>query len=176
MKKNALIVVVGQEGSGKSTLVRALLTQTAPGAQIDAEDIGQINPFNFDNHFKQLLWKNVAMLAQNYWSAGISTVIAGSFANDYQDYLGFRTYLKSEADIYLVHLCAVKTVRDQRRIERAKPSTREWRDWLDEHYPEDISLQSVNADYHYIRIENSHLSVEETVSQITTSIPDVYGP
>lgn len=175
MTDRNLIVIVGQEGVGKSTLVRALLPHTKPGAQIDAEDLAQVNPFNFDEHFKQLLWKNVAALTQNYWEAGLPHVIVGSFLNDYQDYLGFRTHLPLKANIYLVHLCASKPVRDQRRIERPKPSTKEWRDWLDEHYPEDASLQSANAKYRYIRVANDMLSVDETVSYVVAAVPEVYA-
>ena len=175
MMKNKLVIVVGQEGAGKSAVVRALLPRTDPGAQIDAEDLGQINPFSFDDHFKQLLWKNVAMLTRNYWSAGISTVIAGSFINDYKDYKGFRTHLTEKVDIYLIHLCTSKPTRDKRRIDRSKPSTQEWRDWLDEHHPEDISLRMADADYRYIRVENSELSLDETVDQIVASIPNVYA-
>lgn len=76
--------------------------------------------------------------------------------------------------MYLVHLCAAKPVRDQRRIDRSKPSTKEWRDWLDERYPEDASLWSTDADYRYIRVENDHLSLDETISQVTAAIPEIY--
>lgn len=175
MDERNLIVIVGQEGVGKSTLVRALLPHTVSGAQIDAEDIGQLNPFVFDNAFKQLLWKNVSALTQNYWRAGINTVLAGSFLNDFQDYLGFRSYLPSEAQIFMVHLCAGKSTRDQRRIDRLKSSTQEWRDWIDEHYPEDASLSSADADYRYIRIENDGSSLDKTIAQVIAAIPEVYA-
>lgn len=174
MRKKHLIIIVGQEGVGKSTLVRALLPKTNPGAQIDAEDIGQVNPFKFDSHFKHLLWKNVSTLIKNYWSAGLTTVIAGSFLNNYEDYREFRAYLPEEVSIYLVHLCASKSVRDERRIGRSKPSTKEWRDWVDKNYPEDNSLQSVTADYHYIRIDNSDLSINEAICLIMEAIPEIY--
>jgi predicted ABC-type ATPase len=39
-----LIIVSGEEGAGKSTIVRALLPSTPQGARIDPEDIGQTNP------------------------------------------------------------------------------------------------------------------------------------
>lgn len=175
MGRNHLIIVVGQEGAGKSTLVRALLPRTNPGAQIDAEDIGQINPFQFDSHFKQLLWKNVSTLIKNYWSAGLNNVIAGSFLNDYDDYRRFRHYLPEEISIYLVHLCVSKPVRDKRRIERHKPSSKEWRDRIDEAFPEDASFQTVQADYRYIRIDNSELSIYEAIILIMEAIPEVYG-
>jgi predicted ABC-type ATPase len=36
-----LVIVSGEEGSGKSTVVRALLPHTPRGARIDAEDVGK---------------------------------------------------------------------------------------------------------------------------------------
>jgi type II secretory pathway predicted ATPase ExeA len=50
-----LIIVSGEEGAGKSTLVRALLPSTPNGARLDAEDIGQTNPCPMDDEFFGLL-------------------------------------------------------------------------------------------------------------------------
>jgi hypothetical protein len=54
-----LIIVSGEEGAGKSTIVRALLPYTPQGARIDAEDIGQTNPCPMDDTFFDLLRRNV---------------------------------------------------------------------------------------------------------------------
>ncbi|MEJ7838266.1 MAG: hypothetical protein WKF81_05575 [Thermomicrobiales bacterium] len=60
MAESNLIIIVGQEGAGKSTTIRALLDATPSSAQIDAEDVGQVNPWQFDESFLHLLRANVA--------------------------------------------------------------------------------------------------------------------
>lgn len=70
MPDDNLVIVVGQEGAGKSTTVRALVEATPWSAQIDAEDVGTVNPWQMDDAFLRLLWKNVADLTRNFWSAG----------------------------------------------------------------------------------------------------------
>ena len=82
----------------------------------------------------ELLWRNVAVLVRNYWAAGYRNVIAGSFFDELPEYLRFRPLLPPDVRIYLVHICASKEVRDQRRIERPKSTSKEWRDWIDEAY------------------------------------------
>ena len=54
-----LIIVSGEEGAGKSTIVRALLPSTPYGARIDAEDIGHTNPCPMDDTFFALLRRSV---------------------------------------------------------------------------------------------------------------------
>ncbi|WP_326551878.1 ABC transporter ATP-binding protein [Micromonospora sp. NBC_01813] len=41
---NNIVLVTGEEGAGKSTILRALLPYTTDGTRVDAEDIGQTNP------------------------------------------------------------------------------------------------------------------------------------
>ena len=84
-----LIIISGEEGAGKSTIVRALLPSTPYGARIDAEDIGQTNPCPMDDPFFDLLRRNVAGLVENFWAAGYVNVIAGSFLRRYSDYVSF---------------------------------------------------------------------------------------
>jgi hypothetical protein len=175
-KQRRLLIIVGQEGTGKSTLARALLPYVQPGAAIDAEDVGQVNPWQWDNAFKNLLWDNVAALACNFWQAGYANVIAGSFINDYADYVQFRSRLGGDVCIYLVQLCASRAVRDQRRIERPKPSAKEWRDNLDRSFAEDTTLREAATEYCYNRIDNSSLSVAQTVAHIKRVLPEMFRP
>ena len=171
-----MIIITGQEGAGKTTIVPALLPYVQPGAAFDAEDLGQVNPWHWDDAFKNLLWDNVAALVRNFWQAGYATVIAGSFLNEYADYVQFRPRLEGDAGIYLVQLCASKSVRDQRRIARSKPSSQEWRDELDRWYPEDTTLRDAAAGYEYVPIDTSSLSVAQTVDQIRRVLPEVFRP
>src|SRR5580698_5791102 len=122
-----LIIVNGEEGAGKSTIVRALLPSTPYGARIDAEDIGQTNPCPMDDTFFGLLRRNVAGLVENFWAAGYVNVIAGSFLRCYPDYLAFRQLLARPTAVFLVDLLVDRQVRDHRRITRAKQTTQEWR-------------------------------------------------
>lgn len=170
-RERRLIIVTGQEGAGKTTIVRALLPHVQPGAVIDAEDIGQLNPWTWDDTFKHLLWDNVAALAHNFWQAGYDTVVAGSFINDFGDYQQFRSRLDGDVSIYLVHLCASKQARDERRIARSKPSSTESRDDLDQSFPKDTTLGGTAADYRYIPINNGSLSVDQTIDQIVRKLP-----
>jgi len=124
--------------------------------------------------FIDLLWKNVIDLTRNFWAAGYKTVIAGSFMNTYDDFKNFRACFPDETNIFVIQLCATKNSRDKRRVERSKPTTKEWRDDLDKRYPEDTSLSQADDEYRYIRIENSDQSVEETVGQIEKALPEIY--
>ena len=170
-----LIIVSGEEGAGKSTIVRALLPSTPYGARIDAEDIGQTNPCPMDDTFFGLLRQNVAGLVQNFWAAGYVNVIAGSFLRCYSDYLSFRQLLPRSTAVFLVDLVVDREVRDHRRITRAKQTTQEWRDMVDQ-VPEDRTIRlAADADYRYIGIDTTDLDVTETVLRIKGAIPEVYA-
>ena len=171
---NRLIIINGDEGAGKSTIVRALLPSTPQGARIDAEDIGQTNPCAMDDAFFDLLRRNVAGLVQNFWAAGYVNVIAGSFLRCYSDYVSFRQLLPSPA-VFLVDLLVDKEVRDRRRVTRAKQTTQEWRDMVDQ-MPQDRTLrQAADADYRYVGIDTTDLDVAGTVQRIKIAIPEVYA-
>lgn len=171
-----MVIVTGQEGAGKSTLVRALLPHTPRGARIDAEDLGQVNPWVMDDAFGELLRANVAALAENFWRAGYRTVLAGSFLDDHAEYLRFRPLVDTDAHMYVVQLCAAKPVRDLRRVRRSKPSSPQWRDRVDLACPEDASLAAApGADYRYLRIDNDAETVAESVRRIAAAFPEVFS-
>lgn len=173
-----LILITGGEGAGKSTVMSALLPLTPGAAKIDAEDVGQVNPFTFDQPFLDLLWRNTTTLIINFWAAGYSTVITGSFldGDTRASFDQFRAHLPAEVSILLVHLRAAKPTRDERRIHRAKPSTEEWRDRVDASYPDnDTSLGESSSADRYIPIDNTHQQVHETIAEIRAAIPEIYG-
>ena len=170
-----LIIVSGEEGAGKSTIVRALLPSTPQGARIDAEDIGQTNPCPMDDTFFDLLRRNVAGLVANFWASGYVNVIAGSFLRRYSDYVSFRQLLPRPSAVFLVDLLGDREVRNSRRITRAKQTTQDWRDMVDQ-IPEDQTIrQAADADYRYIGIDTTDLDVAGTVQRIEDAIPEVYA-
>jgi GTPase SAR1 family protein len=171
---NNLLILVGQEGSGKSTTVRALLKETPSSAQIDAEDVGQVNPWQMDAPFLQLMWKNVAGLTRNFWEAGYHTVLAGSFLSNVGHYQRFREILPDEASIYIVQLCAGKPTRDVRRAERPKQSTKEWWDMVDRVDPEDTTFATAQSDFRFLRIDNDGRSVSDTIDAVRAWAPELY--
>jgi adenylate kinase family enzyme len=170
-----LVIIVGQEGAGKSTTVQALVEATPGSAQIDAEDVGTVNPWQMDDAFLRMLWKNVADLTRNFWDAGYRNVIAGSFASSVDHYRTFRDVLNRDADVYIVQLCATKATRDVRRIAREKTTSEEWRDMVDRVDPEDSSFASAMGDYRFLRIDNDDLNVNETVERIRQWAPNLYA-
>jgi hypothetical protein len=174
-REHRLIIVSGEEGAGKSTIVRALLPSTPYGARIDAEDIGQTNPCPMDNSFFDLLHRNVAGLVENFWAAGYVNVIAGSFLRRYSDYVSFRPLLSRPSAVFLVDLLVDKEVRDHRRTTRAKQTTKEWRHLADQ-IPEDLTIrQAADADYRYIGVDTTDLDVTRTVQRIKDAIPEIYA-
>jgi dephospho-CoA kinase len=173
-----LILVTGEEGAGKSTLMSALLQHTPDGAKLDAEDVGQVNPFEFGETFLDLLWRNVAGCIANFWGAGYRTVITGSLldGDTFASFERFRRHIPTDVAIHVVQLRASKSVRDERRIRRDKPSSKEWRDRVDASYPrEDTGLRDRAKDYQFFSLDNSTMQVEETAQTVMARIPEVYG-
>ena len=170
-----LIVIVGQEGAGKTTIIRALLERTPNGAQIDAEDVGQVNPWSMDAKFLDLLGRNVSALAKNFWAAGYENVLAGSFLDNRVELDRFRTLIAADVEWVVVQLCASKSVRDERRIARDKASSPELREMVDAACPEDVTLASGERWYRYLRVDDGDLSVDQTVDEITTALPEIYA-
>ena len=175
MPDQNLIIIEGQEGAGKSTTVRALTAAIPWSARIDAEDVGDVNPWQMDDAFLHLLWKNVADLTRNFWNAGYRNVIAGSFLTNVNEYRTFRDELDAPANVYFIQLCASKASRDVRRINREKVSSEEWRDMVDRVDPEDTTFAAENADYQFIRIDNDDLTVSDTIERIRQWAPELFA-
>ncbi len=175
----SLILITGEEGVGKSTVMAALLPHTPGGAKLDAEDVGQVQPFVYGPAFLDLIRSNVLAVIGNFWNAGYVTVITGSLldGDTYASFDRFRKLLPADVAVYVICLSASKAVRDRRRIKRAKPSTKEWRDRVDASYPrEDTSLADNATDYRYLAIDNSTHRPIDTISAIRAAIPEIYPP
>jgi ABC-type cobalamin/Fe3+-siderophores transport system ATPase subunit len=170
-----LVVVVGQEGVGKSTVVRALLAHLQDGAVLDGEDVGQVNPWVFNDTFRDLHRRNVAAVACNFWAAGYRTVVAGSFLSSLVEFLAFRALVPADVEVTVVHLMARKDIRDRRRADRTKQTSQDWRDAVDRADPEDTTLRRGDAGYRYIALDTSDLDVAQTVARIRTEVLELDG-
>ncbi len=75
--------------------------------------------------------------------------------------MSFRQLLSRPSAVFIVDLLAAKTVRDHRRLTRAKQTTQAWRDMVDQ-IPEDQTIpQAADAEYRYIGIDTTDLDVAE---------------
>ena len=171
-----LIIIVGQEGVGKSTIAKKIVKYLKNGASFDAENILQVNPFEFNDHFLQLAKSNSAVLINNFFKHGYETVVAGSFIDNLDGYKLFLPLIEKEVKVYIVNFLASRKVRDKRRIEREKPTTEEWRDLVDSLCPPDTSLRDgvANNNYTYFEIDNSELTIEETLESIVNKFPELF--
>lgn len=176
MKLPNLIIIEGQEGSGKSTTVRALVEVTPQSARLDAEDVGEVRPWAMSDEYMRLLHSNVADVTRNFWDAGFPNVITGSFIRDYQDYLRFRERLDRDCNVFLIQLCATRSTRDIRRIERGKPTSEEWRDSIEHVDPEDHTFRNATDAFRYLRIDNDDQPIGNVIASIQQAIPEIYGP
>jgi hypothetical protein len=170
-----LILIWGQEGAGKTTIIRALLPLTPRGARIDAEDLGQVNPCLYDDAFWRLLRANVAALARNYWAAGFENVIAGSFFTTRDDFLRFRELVPEVGEVYMIQLLVRADERQHRRLTRAKQTTREWRDRVDQLDTGDTTIAANHDGYRYLAVESTQLTPAQTVAAIIREFPGIYG-
>ncbi|MEV5746479.1 hypothetical protein AB0L00_01560 [Actinoallomurus sp. NPDC052308] len=170
-----LILVSGQEGAGKTTIIRALLPHTPRGARIDAEDLGQVNPCLYDDAFWRLLRANVAGLVRNYWAAGFENVIAGSFFTTRDDFWSFRELVPEVDEVYMVQLLVQPDERQHRRLTRAKRTTQEWRDIVDQVDTVDTTIAANQDGYRYAAVDGTGMTPEQTVAAIMCEFPEIYG-
>lgn len=166
MRDKNLIIILGQEGAGKTTIISKLGQYIPNSAHFDAESVGQVNPWNYDKKFLNLLWENTIDLMNNFWNYDYNNVITGSFLGCYHEYKEFRLSVPKEVNITIIQLCASKIVRDKRRKKRLKIYDKKESDWIDENYPEDLEFIKHIDEYKYIRIDNDYLTIDKTIEKI----------
>jgi hypothetical protein len=124
--------------------------------------------------FMHFLWANVRSFIVHSWAAGFETVVVGSFFSTRAELMQFLSTLPDTPDdIIVILLRADRQQRDERRLNRAKPTSAEWRDIADKHHPEDTTLEDAQGAYTFLKIDSSEQTLEETLSQITTLLPSV---
>lgn len=175
-----LLIICGQEGVGKSTLAKRIVPHIVNGAAFDAENILQVNPFEMNDEFERLAVDNSAALINNFFQYGYNNVIAGSFIRNKKGFDLLKEKLPTKPIIYLLMLTATKPVRDERRLQREKKPIDgkliEWMKWMDIHYPPDATLKAAQdtGDYTYFEIDNTALTVEQTIEQVREKLPEFF--
>lgn len=170
-----LILIWGQEGAGKTTIIRALLPHTPRAARIDAEDLGQVNPCLYDEAFWRLLRANVGTLVRNYWAAGFGNVIAGSFFSTRDDFVRFRELVPEVDEVCMVQLLVQPDELQRRRNTRAKQTTQEWRDRAGRLDTVDTTIAGNQDGYRYLAVDSTRMTPGQTVAAIMGGFPQVYG-
>jgi len=175
MKK--LLIVCGAEGVGKSTLAKKILIHLNNGAVFDAENLAQVSPFIFDDSFCNLVIDNSLDLINNFYEYGYERVVGVSFLNHLSWFNVFKSKLKYNPEIYILMLTTAKPERDYRRLNREKKTTRYWMDLIDKKVPMDTSLKDSEkiGGYTYIEIDNTAISVEDSIAKIKKLIPDFFS-
>ena len=179
MKK--FLIVCGQEGAGKTTFASTINSHADKCAALDAEEVGQVNPWVFDDAFVRLLFDNVLDVVHNFFEHDYEKVVAGSFINTREDFDNFRKELKYDPEIYILILRASKEVRDKRRLARKnKPTDQEMMDWVDENYSFEKTLQTLidtphEGVYQLIEVDNSNVTNEQAIEEVKKKIPDFFN-
>lgn len=164
--EKTLIIIFGQEGVGKTTIISTLPEYIPNSAGVDGEDLINVNPWTWNEKNIKLLWKNVIDTTRNFWDFGYNPVISGSFFNYYSEFKEFKKQIPEGTNIGVIQLCAAKEIRDQRRRKRPKGYQKEMSDWVDKNYPEDQEFREQNNEIFYLRMDTSEQGVEETIAII----------
>ncbi|MEK7093656.1 MAG: hypothetical protein AAB927_04195 [Patescibacteria group bacterium] len=172
-----LLIVCGQEGVGKSTLIKSLVKHLHHGAVIDTEDLLQVNPWKRDDEFESLAFDNAASMVNNFFKYNYEQVVAGSVVRNRRELDLLKTKLASQPETYILNLVVSQDILDRRRKQRERePFTEEFIDWLKTSAPQDSTLREANdGSYAYIEINNGELSVEETIKRLKDGIPRFFA-
>ncbi len=170
MKK--LLIVFGDEGAGKSTFAKRIVPHLKNGASFDAENILQVNPFEFNSQFIELGIANSLDLIHNFFEAGYERVVAGSFINTREQFDTFKSQLKYDSEIYVLQLVADKSIRDNRRLNREKPTNQEQMDWMDKTWPTSSSLKEMAGDgvYTFFKLDNGGQTIEQGIETVKQNL------
>jgi len=165
-EEKSLIIIFGQEGAGKTTIISTLPEYIPNSAGVDGEDLLNVNPWAWNEKNKKLLWENVIDTTRNFWDFGYNPVITGSFFNYYSEFQEFKRKIPEAKNIMVIQLCADKEVRDRRRRERQKEYQKETSDWVDKNYPEDQEFKEKFNEVTHLRIDSSKQKIEQTIAII----------
>lgn len=172
-----LLIICGAEGTGKSTISKAIVKHLSNGVAFDAENILQVSPFEFNDGFQNLAVESAALLIDNYFKHGYTLVVAASFLNDKKWLDAFKAKLSTDCDIGILMINTSQKERDERRLARARPTTREEMAYVDTFHPIGLSLRDSAKDggYKYAELDNSGLSVESTIENAKKLFPDFFN-
>ena len=159
-----LILINGQQATGKSSTAALLGSQLENSAVIDTDSLIVVNPWDFDSLIGTLAVKNVISLFENFKNAGYENIIISGLTRNQESLDNFLKELKFSGGIIFVWLRASKQERGDRMKNRNRDASDkpEWFDFGDNKIP-DIDLIKVPGKYIDIQTDTKNELTERSV-------------
>lgn len=167
---NKLIIIGGRCGAGKETTGRLLSEALEPSAWIDFKSLGRIAPWAYGEKLISLSIENAAALVNNFIRAGYCQVVLSGFGFAQTELDALISRVHADCRVLFVWLDVAKTIRDKRRIIRARDAADkpEWLDDIDSVVTDPGELSIPNGAYFRLQIagETPHEVLERVVETL----------
>ena len=152
---NKLIIISGCCGAGKETTGELLLSALEPSAWIDIKSLGKIRPWAYGEELLSLCIENAAALVSNFFRSGYCQVVLSGGINSQRELDALMILVRTDCRVIYVWLDVDKTIRDRRRIARARDTADnpEHLDYIDSVITDPVILSISNGAYYRLRID-----------------------
>jgi len=161
-----LILINGQQATGKSSTARLLGRKIISSAVVDVDTIMMTNPWDYKESAK-LSIKNFISLTENFRNEGFENIIVSGLTMSQDRIDMFLEALKMSAEIIFVWLRASKETRQKRMLTRDRDDADkpEYFEFNDKNIPD---LQSVNVPGKFLAIDTDDKTIQDVVDEIKT--------
>lgn len=165
-----LILINGQEGSGKTSVGKLLLHKLKNSAFIDVDSLVTTNPWKFGSETDNLAIQNSIGLINNFSEAGFSNIIVSGLTRNQQLLDSFLLQLNRKVEILFIWLRANEDVRMLRKKDRGRDGAdqAEHFNFVDTLYPDIDCIDVKNGKT--IFVDTSGKNIEKIVDQIILDI------
>jgi len=167
---NKLIIIGGCCGAGKETTGRLLSEALEPSAWIDFKSLGRIAPWAYGEKLISLSIENAAALVDNFFRAGYCQVVLSGVSFSQKELDALTALVHADCRVLYVWLDVDKTMRDKRRIARARDAAdkAEFLDYIDSVVTDPGELKIPNGAYFRLQIdgETPHEVLERVVKTL----------
>jgi hypothetical protein len=87
----------------------------------------------------------------------------------------FRELVPEVDEVYMVQLLVQPDERQHRRLTRAKQTTQEWRDKVDQLDTGDTTIAANQDGYSYLAVDSTEMTPGQTVAAIMREFPEIYS-
>jgi len=168
----AVILINGQAGSGKTACARALFERLSACALLDVDALTTVEPFVWGEELSLLGLRNAAALARNFQAAGFPQVIlaGGAFRQDLVN--AFAAMVPAGTRLLYIWLQAERSVRHARCLRRARDGAdaAEFLDWRDRLMPYPGPLDVPGG--RYLEVDTSVRSPEQVAGAVLAQLTE----